>query len=242
MIFVEKEKKYATMADGSQIYYEKSGHGSPLFLLHGNGGSGKYFSKQVPELEHDFQIFLIDSRGHGRSTNDAPTLNFRLMADDLKTIMLLENIHKADFLGFSDGANLAMMFASMYPQSVHRLILNAGNTTTSGVHLLGQLASYTQFIFAFILSLFYPKMKKKVQSLSLLLHDIGVTETELKQIPCPTLILVGKHDIIKLKHSMYLAKVIPKASFVLVSGQGHAFARKNPERFNFEILKFLKEK
>ncbi|KAF1298108.1 alpha/beta hydrolase [Enterococcus sp. JM4C] len=235
------ERHYATMADGSQIYYEKSGQGYPLFLLHGNGGSGKYFSRQVPELEKNFQVFLVDSRGHGQSTNNADSLTFAEMAEDIKTIMHLEQIQIADFLGFSDGANLAMVFSSKYPESVHRLILNAGNTTTNGVRLTFQLASYVQYIFLWMLSLFWPQAKRTLISLSLVLHDIGIQEKDLQQISSPTLILVGKHDIIKLKHSIYLAKAIPKASFVLVPGQGHSFARKNPKRFNHEILKFLTE-
>ncbi|MFA2562612.1 MULTISPECIES: alpha/beta fold hydrolase [Bacillus] len=239
---MEKERKYAIMADGSQIYYEKSGRGFPLFLLHGNSGSGKYFSKQVPELEKYFQIFLVDSRGHGRSTNVSKNLNFPLMVDDLKTIMLLENIRKADFLGFSDGANLAMMFTTSYPEYVHRLVLNAGNTKTSGVRFLLLAAIYALYSFVFIPSLFSKKIQQKLSILSLLLHDIGVSKLDLKQISCPTLILVGEHDIIKRKHSIYLAKTIPNASFVSVSGQGHTFARKNPQQFNQEILKFLKEK
>lgn len=239
---MEKERKYAIMADGSQIYYEKSGQGFPLFLLHGNSGSGKYFSKQVPELEKYFQVFLVDSRGHGRSTNVSSNLNFPLMVDDLKTIMLLENIQKADFLGFSDGANLAMMFTTSYPEYVHRLVLNAGNTKIGGVRFLVLAAIYTLYGFAFIPSLFSKNIRQKLSILSLLLHDIGVSELDLKRISCPTLILVGEHDIIKRKHSIYLAKTIPKASFVSVPGQGHTFARKNPQQFNQEILKFLKEK
>lgn len=60
-------------------------------------------------------------------------LNFQLMAEDLNTIMLLEKIDQADFLGFSDGANLALVFASSFPKKVHRLILNSGNTLVKGV-------------------------------------------------------------------------------------------------------------
>ena len=43
------------------------------------------------------------------------------------------------------------------------------------------------------------------------------------------------------KHSLYIAKTIPKASFVLVKEQGHELARKDPERFNREVLQFLSE-
>lgn len=75
------------------------------------------FSRQVPVLERYYTVYLVDSRGHGRSTNEASMLNFQLMAEDLNTIMLLEKIDQADFLGFSDGANLALVFASSFPKS-----------------------------------------------------------------------------------------------------------------------------
>lgn len=48
--YVKKEKKYAKMSDGSEIYYEKSGQGFPLFLLHGNDGSGRFFQNRFPCL------------------------------------------------------------------------------------------------------------------------------------------------------------------------------------------------
>ncbi|MGL9903040.1 alpha/beta hydrolase [Enterococcus sp. DIV0802c] len=47
--------------------------------------------------------------------------------------------------------------------------------------------------------------------------------------------------MIKLQHSLYLAKTIPNASFVLVNEQGHQLARKDPQRFNQEVLDFLSE-
>lgn len=40
---------------------------------------------------------------------------------------------------------------------------------------------------------------------------------------------------------MYIARSIPNASFAIVSGQGHMFARRNPKRFNQEVLEFLLE-
>ena len=66
-------------------------------LLHGNDGSGR-FSEQVPVLERYYTVYLVDSRGHGRSTNEASMLNFQLMAEDLNTIMLLEKSIRQIFL------------------------------------------------------------------------------------------------------------------------------------------------
>lgn len=107
---MEKQKKILLTTDKSLIYYEVSGQGFPLFLLHGNGGSGKYFKKQVPEFSRYFKVFTVDSRGHGRSTNNSTTLSFEQMADDLHMIMDQEHITQANIVGFSDGANLAMVF------------------------------------------------------------------------------------------------------------------------------------
>lgn len=189
---MKREKKFAKMPDGTDIYYEKSGNGFPLFLLHGNDGSGDFFSKQVPVLEQYFTIYLIDSRGHGHSTNQAGTLNFRLMADDLLTVMLVEQIAQANILGFSDGANLALVFSSNYPDRVHRLILNSGNTLLNGVLWSSRLLSAFHYFFVWLRSLFQPKLRQHLLVIDLLLHDIGLTTQDLENIACPALIIVGK--------------------------------------------------
>lgn len=235
------EKMFIT-TDGSKIFYEVSGKGFPLLLLHGNGGSSKYFSKQIPELSRYFKVYAIDSRGHGQSTNKSSTLTFQQMAEDLFSLMQIEQIKQANILGFSDGANLAMVFTVKYPDKVHSLVLNAGNTLDSGVVFPLRIATYIEYKIVSFLSLFSQKMKQKKEMIGLMMKDIGIDSNDLKKITCKTLILVGKYDIIKRSHSMYLARTIPKASFVLIPGQGHLFARKAPTLFNQNILKFLLEK
>lgn len=227
------------MADGSVIYYEKIGTGSPLFLLHGNGGSSAYFTNQVPELSKYFQLYLMDSRGHGKSTNTQKETSFQLMAEDLLTVIQNEGLTNVDILGFSDGANLAMVFAHLHPSYVHRLILNAGNTKVKGVRLLSRIGSVIQYIAVWLCSPFDKGMRYFLPILRLLFHDIGISAEDLQAIKSPTLVIVGKHDSVKTTHSMNIAKNIPNASFVLVKGQGHLFAKRNPKRFNQEVLAFL---
>lgn len=117
------------------------------------------------------------------------------------------------------------------------MILNSGNTLVKGVRFSARVISNFHYAWVWLLSLF----RKNLLVIKLLLHDIGLTENDLKKINSPTLIIVGKKDVIKLKHSLYIAKTIPKASFVLVKEQGHELARKDPERFNREVLQFLSE-
>lgn len=241
---MEKQKKILLTTDKSLIYYEVSGHGSPLFLLHGNGGSGKYFEKQVPEFSHYFTVYTVDSRGHGRSTNNSNphSLDFEQMADDLYMIMEQEQIIQADIVGFSDGANLAMVFTKKYPKAVRRLVLNAGNTMVHGVHLPIRIITAIEYVIFNILALFSKKAKQRLSIVRLMIKDIGISDADLKQVTQKTLILVGKYDIIKRDHSLFLAKKIPNATFVSIPNQGHSFAKKDPKTFNQEILSFLKEK
>ncbi|MHC5229113.1 alpha/beta fold hydrolase [Enterococcus sp. LJL99] len=239
---MKTNKKTYITKDASKIFYEVTGSGFPLLLLHGNGGSSKYFSKQIPELSRYFKVYAIDSRGHGQSTNTSATLTFQQMSEDLFALMEIEQIKEADILGFSDGANLAMVFTVNHPDKVHSLVLNAGNTLDSGVVFPLRIATYIEYMLVSFLSLFSQKMKQKKAMVALMMRDIGINSNELKKIKCRTLILVGKYDIIKRSHSLYLARTIPKASFVLIPGQGHLFARKAPALFNQNILKFLLEK
>ncbi len=239
---VNSEQKFALLPDGSKIYYETIGQGPALFLLHGNGGSGKYFSNQIESFSQHFKVFVVDSRGHGRSTNTQKETSFSLMAADLHQIMEQEHVVRADLLGFSDGANLAMVFAHLYPEKVDHLVLNAGNTDPHGVRLLPHLASYVQYGIVWLGAFVDTGMRNFLPILRLLFRDIGLTEKDLNAITAKTLVIVGKHDVIKTKHSMYIARSIPNASFVIVSGQGHMFARRNPKRFNQEVLQFLLER
>lgn len=67
-------------------------------------------------------MIFLDSRAHGRSTNGGEALNFRLMAKDTKEALDALGIGKTSIVGFSDGANLAMAFASRYPHAVNKLV------------------------------------------------------------------------------------------------------------------------
>ncbi|BAL62043.1 alpha/beta hydrolase fold [Melissococcus plutonius DAT561] len=223
---MQTTKKVLQTTDGSKIYYEVSGQGTPLFLLHGNNDSGQYFTYQVPAFSQFFQVYVIDSRGHGRSTNNSNYLSFRQMAQDLNELIEKENLKKIDIVGFSDGANLAMTFAVLFPQKTDRLVLNSGNTLRNGVNKFAQLATLIEYwLFRFI-ALFNKKFRKRVLIIELLLQNIGISESDLKTIQAKTLIIVGKYDVIKRAHSLYLAETIPHATFVLVPYQGHSFAKK----------------
>jgi len=61
----------------------------------------------------------------------------------------------------------------------------------------------------------------------------------LRQIKCPTLVLLGKLDKLMLEPSEIMAREIPGARHVLLEGVGHMSAIEAPERTLETILNFL---
>ena len=62
---------------------------------------------------------------------------------------------------------------------------------------------------------------------------------QLRQIKCPTLVLLGEFDIVFIKPSEIMAKEIPDAKHVIMPGLGHMTAIEDPEGFIKEIFDFL---
>ncbi len=60
--------------NGIRIWFAVFGHGAPVILLHGGLANSNYWGNQVPVLMKQYQVIVMDSRGHGRSTRTCPTL------------------------------------------------------------------------------------------------------------------------------------------------------------------------
>lgn len=61
----------------------------------------------------------------------------------------------------------------------------------------------------------------------------------LRQITCPTLVLLGEHDIVFIEASKLMAQEIPDARHVVIEGVGHMTAIEDTERTISELLDFL---
>ena len=71
-------------------------------------------------------------------------------------------------LGFSDGANLAMVFCFKYPELVSCLILNSGNTDPKGVRLFARIGSLIQYAVVWLCAPFDKGMRGFLPILALL--------------------------------------------------------------------------
>lgn len=231
------KKGIIQLKDKTNIFYKELGHGDNLFLLHGNGGNSSYFEYNLGCLSKYFHLYLIDYRDHGKSGNSRDVLSFDLLASDLKEVYDKLNISKAHLLGFSDGANLALVFTLKYPDLVDRLILNAPNTRYDGTRFISKVISNIENIFRNILPFF--KRNKRVAAL--LLNDLKVNREDLNNIDKKVLILVGSRDLIRLEHVKNIARNIDGSKLIIIKNIGHKFARIKPGLFNKLVIEFIKE-
>lgn len=105
------------------LYSKIIGEGAPFIILHGFLGMGdnwKTLGKQISEL--GFEVHLVDQRNHGRSFHKA-TFNYDLLVNDLKHYIDQKNIDAPIILGHSMGGKTAMLFSTMYPTRVSKLIV-----------------------------------------------------------------------------------------------------------------------
>lgn len=113
------------MINGGAIHYEILGTGEPILLLHGMGGTWKMWEPQWDFFSKNYQLIMVDMRGHGDSTGEFPENKFTLeaMTADLPHLLDYLGIKKAHVAGVSMGGVIAQMFAYSYPDYVKSLIL-----------------------------------------------------------------------------------------------------------------------
>lgn len=219
-------------------YYIEKGTGFPLILLHGNGEDCGYFVHQMEPFAKHFRVIAIDTRGHGQTPRGEASFSIRQFAEDLLDFMNLHQIEKAHILGFSDGGNIAMVFALMHPERVGKLILNGANLNASGVKRKVQIPIEIGYRIAKLFATKSPAARKNAEMLGLMVNDPNVKAEELSCIQNPTLVIAGEKDMIKDSHTRLIAKSIPGAMLSIILGN-HFIANKNPDTFNEVVLRFL---
>ena len=120
--------------NGIQLYYEKTGHGRPLIMVHGNSEDHTIFKEAVEVLKEHFTCYTPDSRGHGQSS-PCRELHYKDMAQDMIAFMTELDLQDVAFYGFSDGGIIGLL-AAMECKRITNLVVSGANITTKeGVYL-----------------------------------------------------------------------------------------------------------
>ena len=232
--------------NGVKIWYAMFGRGEPVLLLHGGLANANYWGHQVRALQRHYQVIVMESRGHGRSSRNQEPYGYDLMASDVVALLDHLKIKKAAIVGWSDGAIIGLDIAMKHPERVSRLFAFAANSDPSGV---ADIASNDVFN-AYIarageeykrLSPTPTEYKSFVAEITKMWESQPKwTATDLAAIKIPTWIVDGDHDeAIKRENTEFMAANIPGAGLLIQPEVSHFSFLQDPEQFNDDVLRFL---
>lgn len=112
---------------GLKLNYEVSGEGNPILLLHGWGGQIDSFKPVFDYFSKSNKVYAIDFPGFGKSDIPKEVWGVKDYAEMLNELLEKLNITKIDIIAHSFGGRVSIIFSSMYPGKVNKLVLvNSG--------------------------------------------------------------------------------------------------------------------
>jgi pimeloyl-ACP methyl ester carboxylesterase len=113
-------------SDGRTLAWHERGSGPPLILHPGGPGCSSAYFGELPELEAERTLMLLDPRGTGDSDRPADPSAYELedYAADVEALREHLGLDRIDLLGHSHGGFVAMTWAGNHPERVGRLILS----------------------------------------------------------------------------------------------------------------------
>lgn len=110
--------------NGIQLYYTRTGGDKPpLVLAHGFSDDGLCWTPVAEALQTDYDVIMVDARGHGRS--DAPDGGYHAtaMATDLAGVITGLGLNKPVVMGHSMGGSTTMALAGLFPEIPGAIII-----------------------------------------------------------------------------------------------------------------------
>ncbi len=255
--------------NGIDLFYDIKGQGEPLLLIAGFLCDHSYWSLIMPSLVTQYQVIRVDNRGMGRSSAPDSPYTIQEMAKDIAALLDHIDIGQVNVVGHSMGGQIAQELVLAHPGRVKSLILLSTFAKADGrcnhvIATWGDLPSsidlklYEQVVFPWIFTDEFYTIPGMVEQLiewavnypftpathTLYHHSRAIlssdTQDRLHNIDCPTLILVGKQDILTpVKFSEQLAQSIPHAELVVIDRGGHGFLIECSDTVISVMLKFL---
>lgn len=119
--------------NGQHLFYSVHGVGKPLILLHGGIDPGS-FGSNLDELARQRQVIAVHLQAHGRTPDTDRPLRSETMGDDIAALIGYLKLGKADVMGYSLGAAVALQTAIRHPDVVDRLILISATMKQDGFY------------------------------------------------------------------------------------------------------------
>src|SRR5919108_369745 len=105
-----------------RLSFQVQGEGFSLIILHGFLGSSDNWRGMGKRLSDRYAVYSLDLRNHGSSPH-SDIMNYRVMAQDVREFIDDHGLSSSFVLGHSMGGNVAMHFATEFPNRVDKLIV-----------------------------------------------------------------------------------------------------------------------
>ena len=256
---------YARSGD-LDLYYEIHGSGgTPVVLLHGSFCTIEIcFGQVIPTLAQKRQVIAFEQQGHGR-TRMLPNHPFTVtqMVKDTVAVMNKLGVKKADIVGYSTGAAVALELVLTHPNLVNKVTLISGAYEKSGARkellemmpkLTVEMMKQTPWYDA------YKKVAPKdtydqlVERVKTIDDSKSYSEKAIRALKSPVQLIVADSDIIYLDHAVKFFRLLggdvpgdivprPKSQLAIIPGATHVtvMLEKSPLVVGM-IVTFLDEK
>lgn len=116
------EDNHRVLVNGMQMYYEVSGSGAPIVVLHGAHMNILTMGNVIPALARTHTVYAVEFQGHGRTEDVDRPITYENLADDVAVFMDQVHLGKADVFGYSMGAGVGLELAIKHPERVDHLV------------------------------------------------------------------------------------------------------------------------
>lgn len=238
--------KYLSISGYPLWSFEWSNNGEPVLLLHGGlSNTDSFADVMVTPLQDSFHLFAYDRAGHGRSADQPGSFHFNFQRDE--AIAFISDVIKepVHLVGYSDGANIALMIAIARPELVKSIVSIAANFNADGIIELpvfdpAGISDEERAEYA----LMSPDAPETLAIKNAKMHEIWKVEpnidiAEIAQISVPTLVMAGDDDVVKHSHSIELYEALSLGQLAIVPGTSHGLVKEKPEFVTALIKSFL---
>lgn len=248
--------------NGMQMYYEMSGQGDPLIVLHGAYMNIPAMGAIIPKLAETHKVYALEFQGHGRTTDIDRPITYPNLADDVAAFMDAVGLESADVFGYSMGAGTGLQLAIRHPAKVDRLVAASTAYDAEGWQPAFKEA-IPQMTVEMIVEMPFAEDYRKLapnpdgfpalaEKLIALEHEPMAWEEDVRALDTPVLIIAGDADVVTLEHSVELfrllgggimgdmGKPLPESRLAVLPATSHTAVITQPELLHALIEPFLK--
>lgn len=125
-------------ANGIQIHVTRTGGDKPPVVLnHGAMDDGLCWTRVAKALENEYDLIMLDTRGHGRSDSGQGDYSSSTRAADLAGAIQALGLNRPVVGGHSLGADAALHLAAHYPDLTRGIFLEDPPLTLPGQPIFG---------------------------------------------------------------------------------------------------------